>query len=378
MTAIIPDLPRIDELIKVYRRNERICIFTGAGVSFTQDDRYRAPGWKQLLKDILIELLKGCGRQEAEDVFSTLDSMNHDLWGLASAVKALAKTKEDFLKSFRRAVLKENESVDSYGRLKTRNLRGATTLNAVVAFCSQVRELRKHPCFEVNPKVEAILTSNYDWFLEAGATAKHQAGLFKPMTRQTSRLRQKQLPVYHIHGYLPFGKPEKQNSKHRKLPAISSQPTEPLVLDREDYERAYRSGSWTLDILNHYLGNYTTLFIGFSFEDVYFRCQLRRLAKRPQAPIHFALMCKNSDDPAGLFDEIMESGVHPILYEKHSQVPLILEHVYRSTLNPQGIKISLKGEGDELFVPSAVWRMLWMDKRWKGTDNIDRVKMMAN
>ncbi len=113
------------------------CIFTGAGVSFTQDERYRAPGWKQLLRDILAELLEESTPQEADAIVSNLDSPNRDLWDLTTAVKGCAKTEEDFLQAIRTAVLKENESADSYGRLKIGNLRGAKTLNAIVALCSR-------------------------------------------------------------------------------------------------------------------------------------------------------------------------------------------------------------------------------------------------
>jgi hypothetical protein len=104
----------VEELIEAYQATERICIFTGAGVSYTQDQRYRAPGWKQLLRDILIELLGDSRRSEAEVVFSGLETTHENLWDLASAVKSYVKNNESFLQALRRAVLRENESVDPY------------------------------------------------------------------------------------------------------------------------------------------------------------------------------------------------------------------------------------------------------------------------
>ena len=359
----------VEEFVEAYRAAERICVFTGAGVSYTQDERYRAPGWKQLLRDILIELLGDSRRNEAELVLSGLETSHENLWDLASAVKSCATNDESFLQALRRAVLRENESVDSYGRLKAKNLRGATTLNAVVAFCSRVRELRKHPCFEVNPKIEAVLTANYDWFLEAGATAKHQAYRFKPMTRPSSALRRGSLPVYHIHGYLPYGKPQTRGAKPGQKPPNGLHPTEPLILDREGYECAYRPGSWTLDILERHIPSHTKVFIGFSFEDRYLRRELLRFSKAPQAPSHFALMRRDDDRPLGLLDELVDARVRPILYEEHSQIPQILAQAYQGSLPAGGALIPRKGHGPARFSPETVWKMLWEDKRWTNIGN---------
>lgn len=361
------DGAQIDDFIEAYRSEKPICVFTGAGVSFTQDERYRAPGWKQLLREILLKLGDDSRRQEAEATFRALDAKCADLWDLATEVKACAQTDNQFQRALRTVVLKENESVDSDGRLKTRNLRGATTLNAIVAFCSQVREIQQHPCFEANPRIKCVLTANYDWFLEAGATTKHQSYMFKPMTRPGSILGPRQLPVYHIHGYLPFGKPDsKASTRHRPSPA-RLQPTEPLILDRESYERAYRRGSWTRAILDTFLSDYTTLFIGFSFEDRYLLGGLRRISQNPQAPVHFALMRADDERPAGLLGEIAIAGVRPILYGKHNEIPQILGRAYRSVLDPGGVAIPRKGADDKMVSPETVWEMLCMDKQWKDT-----------
>ena len=42
----------IETLSEVYRSHAGICLFTGAGVSWTQDEAYRAPGWERLLHEI--------------------------------------------------------------------------------------------------------------------------------------------------------------------------------------------------------------------------------------------------------------------------------------------------------------------------------------
>ena len=357
------DNTNIDEFIASYRSTERICVFTGAGVSFTQDKRYRAPGWKQLLNEILFELLGTAERQESETIFSELETKHVDLWDLATAVKTYAQSKEAFLQAFRKVVLKENESADSDGRLKTRNIDGATTLNATISFCSRIKEIRIHPCFAVNPKIEAVLTANYDPFLEAGATKKHESSLFKPMSRPSSTFKQGQLPVYHIHGYLPFGKKKKGEDQSSKIIPL---PTEPLILDRDSYEQAYQPGSWTLCVLEHFLRKRTTLFIGFSFNDEYFLRELSRLGQEPHAPVHYALLREEDERPSGLLDEIRCANVRPVLYAEHDQIPNLLAHSYQSVLPTTEIRIPKKDGGKKLVNPDNYWKMLWFDKRWKG------------
>jgi len=367
MDVIMEDLPEIDDLVEVYHSPEQICVFTGAGVSFTQDERYRAPEWKQLLFDIFIELLDESERHEAEAKFSGYKAAYKDAWDLASVVKSHASSEKEFYQALREAIIKENESLDSYGRLKEKNLRGATTLNAIISFCSKVRELGQHPRFEVNPKIKAVLTANYDFFLEAGATTKHQKGLFKPMSRPSSGLDPGDLPVYHIHGYLPFGKSNNAASKAEASSDAHLQPTEPLVLDRDSYEKAYLPDSWTRKTLDQFLCCYSTLFIGFSFEDQYLCRELERISKLPQAKTHYALLRRGDDRPSELLEEIGHARVQPILYDEHSQIPKILKDVYLSVFPDRKVSIPLAGGCEKQFDQKIIWDMLWDDKKWVET-----------
>jgi SIR2-like domain len=189
------------------------------------------------------------------------------------------------------------------------------------------------------------------------------------MTRPSSALRHGTLPVYHIHGYLPYGKPMTGGSKPGQRPRNGLHPTEPLILDREGYECAYRPGSWTLDILERYVRSHTTVFIGFSFEDRYLRRELLRFSKAPQASFHFALMRKGDPRPSGLLDELVDGRVRPILYEEHCQIPQILAEAYQGALPADGVLIPRKGRGPARFSPETVWKMLWEDKRWRETGN---------
>jgi len=64
--------PHFDELVDVYGKSEHMCVFTGAGVSFTEDERYRAPEWKKLLFDTLKLLLSEKKEPEEKKIWEDL------------------------------------------------------------------------------------------------------------------------------------------------------------------------------------------------------------------------------------------------------------------------------------------------------------------
>jgi hypothetical protein len=136
-------------------------------------------------------------------------------------------------------------------------LRDARTLNAIIAFCFRLSAIKEYPCLELNEKVKAILTLNYDWFLEGGASQKsRREDIFKPMARESSKSIEGKLPVYHIHGYFPFNRDEKPDCE--------------IILTNTTYIRAYEDiseNSLKNRILNEFLCRYPTLFIGVSFDD---------------------------------------------------------------------------------------------------------------
>lgn len=248
-------------------------------------------------------------------------------------------------------MLRENESLDKYKRLKRGNLSKAHTLNAVIAFCSRVREIQAHPCLGINPKIRAVITTNYDFFLEAGATTKHQANRFKPLARTTSREKEGKLPVYHLHGYFSF---------YYCVP-----PTAPLILDTGSYEKGYQPKGRAVKILKKFLERIPTLFIGFSFEDKFLLDQLQK--QRSPRVKHFALLRAGDNRPPDLLGKVEKAGVSPILYQEHYEVGDLLFEVYASTLPEGGVPVihRLKGaEEEKIYSPGQYWSMLIDDKTW--------------
>jgi hypothetical protein len=307
-----------------YRRKE-ICVFTGAGVSFTKAKHYPSPGWWDLLLQTYGSIQPRLKPKNLCERFEKLRKKHPTAWEMASALVREARSEATFLGAMRRVLVGQTGRDMRYKRLPMTYLKHANTLNAVIAFCSCLRSIRVHPCLEPNPKVRAVLTLNYDWFLEGGATQKYNAAPFKPVASLDSREDPARLPVYHIHGYVPHD--------------IREKPEHPLVLTVESYRKAYRPATFTSRTLEDFLGNFTTLFIGISFEDELLMRRLAVIARGNGTPDHFALMHHGSS--LRLLNRLNSARVHPILYCCHDQIPSILGHVYKAGL-PRDTNIPLE------------------------------------
>lgn len=314
----------IERLRGEYRRKE-ICVFTGAGVSFTKAKHYPSPGWWDLLLQTYGSIQPRLKPRNLCERFEELRKNHPTAWEMASALVREASGETAFLEAMRRVLVGQTGRDMRYKRLPMAYLKHANTLNAVIAFCSSLRSIRVHPCLMPNPKVRAVLTLNYDWFLEGGATQKYNAAPFKPVASLDSREDPARLPVYHIHGYVPHD--------------IREKPEHSLVLTVESYRKAYRPGTFTSRTLEDFLGNFTTLFIGISFEDELLMRRLEAIARGKGTPDHFALMHHGSSPR--LLNRLDSAGVHPILYCCHDQIPSILGHVYKAGL-PRNTKIPLE------------------------------------
>jgi len=235
-------------------------------------------------------------------------------------------------------------------RLPTSYLHHAATLNAVIAFCSSLRAIRVHPCLVPNLKVQAVLTLNYDCFLEAGATKKYNAYPFKPMALKESGETPSQLPVYHIHGYIPYG--------------MGRRPKSRLVLTEKSYRKAYKPNDFPRKKLDDLLSRFSTLFIGISFDDELLLRGLEALAAGGGTPRHFALMKQGGPDR--LLDRLTTARVSPILYACYEQIPSILGHVYKVGLPPDP-RVQIESEGkskvrEAQISPDEYWELLLFNK----------------
>ena len=306
----------------------RLCVFTGAGVSFMKEGQYETPGWMNLLESIHEKIYSHPKHNYPS--FARLQEMYKSPWDIAEYL--LERTDDrKFIRLIRHEIQKwtgrdigkkvSRNTFSPYKRLPRSYLNKQTTLNSTIAFCSCLTAIKKYPCYKPNlNKIKAVLTLNYDWYLEGGATTKYQTKLpFKPIARFNPRSFKGKLPVYHIHGYFPYNK--------------DREPRGELILSKSQYENAYNDEEGFLRTqLDFFLTRHPTLFVGISFKDDFLLDRLKSLAEKRPNINQFALFRKR-DITNSRVKEIKAAGISPVFFNDFASIPRILGEVYREGLN---------------------------------------------
>lgn len=364
----------LQQLIDIYRRdNTKICLFTGAGASYTDARRYSVPGgwWgvlREIYKGIQHEYNPEKNKQQICSDFDLLKMQYKNEWDMADALDKIVIENQDktnkpleFIDFVRDAVIpfQSRASIKKSKNLPNTYIKDARTLNTIIAFCSKLTALQVHPCLELNEKVEAVLTLNYDWFLEGGASQKYRKDVFKPMTREKSEIKEGKLPVYHVHGYFPFNRDEKPDCE--------------IILTRESYNRAYNDtsdDSLKNRILSQFLCRFPTLFIGISFNDSYFLEHLTALARSTnETPQHFAFLSRDSVNDK-LEKQLHDANILIVDYQNHKEIPGLLKEIYLSDNRFAGnitVQDRLRKNGSPflMLTPNQYWCKLLLIKQYQ-------------
>jgi sirohydrochlorin ferrochelatase len=314
-----------------------IALYTGAGVSWAKDARYGLRGWDDFVQEILTTHEGPDSAALAEFERRVEQEWADEPWQMAEWVarRCGRKAFEDLVVKI---VQREENFPKKWKQLSGRFLQNAPTLNAVCAFCAQlvgVVEGTKSLTYRVspNPRVRAVVTSNYDPFLEAASSTMFIRPVLKPVGAVGSHVgRLDQIPVFHIHGYVPY--PE------REKPSRDIRPFVDPVVTASDYEAAWRADDVycpTMGPQIHVLRHYATLFVGFSFRDRWVNGLLKRLneEREERAPgdrlYHYALMKRDDVQSKGesFFSKL---GVKPIALNDFKEIPRLLGHLYQQAL----------------------------------------------
>ncbi len=348
------------ELQRWYRESP-IALYTGAGVSSArkpqkqkgEGPKYGLSGWDDFLGEILSALPKAPEHWLKEFKADITIRYRNRPWKIADWIvrrvgkdefKTLVVKFVQRLDNFpdppkSRSESKQNgKKSKKYKQLGGPFLHAAPTLNALCAFCSQltgvVKGARKNTYrVSPNPRVRAVVTTNYDPFLEAASSTMFIRHRLKPVGARGSVVGNlHQIPVFHVHGYVPY--PERGQRKKRRAIVPMVDP----VITTDNYEKAWRPDSpfsFTMGPQVHMLRHYCTLFVGFSFRDAWVNQLLRRLKKerekhdRPFS--HYTLMKRSEIEAKGrnFFDHL---GVTPIALDCYNQIPECLGRLYQEGL----------------------------------------------
>ena len=252
---------------------------------------------------------------------------------------------------------------DDDKQLSKRFLDQAPTLHGAICFATAIKEKdktkpRAKSTFYRNPKVDIVITPNYDYFFGAGWTL-YQA--FKEQWRHCTPYRQRprkyntQGLICSIHGYLPY---DPKTNRHRKI-----------VLTRDSYKEAYaslgeRAPKWTTYerarkdcifkfadcILWKGINERQLIFIGTSFVDRPL-CNMLRAYKAKQR--HFAIVLESDKK---LIRHVRRLGIIPVTVKDHAKVRDLLRDVYCAGLEAKDRRAA------GFDKPADYWQRLWLGK----------------
>jgi hypothetical protein len=332
----------LQDLESAYREagKDAFALFLGAGVNKPITDEelpYKMYGWLPLLEE-LHRQCRDVGRPGFE---ALLAEYGEDWRRLASEIKG-SISEEAFASILDRVIYNgDMPRCDSKKRLADSVLEQMPALHAAICFASAIAEQtesskgKKNWSFCRNPKVGAVLTTNYDYFFAAGWTRYQAFGrqwkVQTPFSHKETRGNQR--PIYYLHGYLPY-RPTRRKE---------------IVLSEETYRHAYEDPGYSIRVLHEEARSRSLIFIGFSFTD---SAVCGVLEDCRDARQHYAFVRRASDS----MQEIERLGIRPIIVEKYGEIASILRTVYTSRIDTQ--------EHLDLDLPSPAhyWRRLWLGK----------------
>ena len=369
--------------LRAHYRREPIVLYVGAGISASNDPAYGLPTW--------VELLNLLGKEIAK--VQTLD-LPSDPWDAADRVLSLCVDHlkstgwegENFENEAERRLqgtlwelIRASDNCVTQGKkhpyklLNKSYLLNASTLRAIAAFCARLIG-RSHKSevyrFGANPRVRAVISGNYDPYLETAATSMFKIPVVKPVAAFGSLAGNlREVPVHHIHGYVPH---RGQDGGADYIPLQDQ-----LVLTRQSYKRAWDEQDAfcaTMIPQIYLLRHYITLFVGFSFTDPKITELLGKVwneypESKQKNRWNFAIL-RRSVNPHKQSAELKLLGVRPIFVTDYDEIPDLLGAIYTAGLqfdHPDG-KVDLPFYEGRRMQPSLgkhseqcknIWKMLY-------------------
>ncbi len=313
---------QIEELIKGYE-NEQLVLVLGAGVSI----EYGLPSWDSLLQNLLLSSFK------AETKVDSVKSMV-----LSKLFTKLFSPNPLIAARYLRNYYKDNrvnKTFESDVRdLLYRHLdkkKKSEIFNEIVKLC--VAPGKSH-------NLDSIITFNYDDILE-----KHLSQLeidipFRSIYKVGQRPKPGELPIYHVHGFLPReGKLDDGNK---------------ITLSEDVYHEQYNAiYSWNnLVQLNKY-SDCMCLFIGLSLTDPNLRrlLDIARIQRGDKKPVHFSIRKRYSSyELEKNLSQLLEQN--PELLDEKSKAKLNLKESVKHLVS---VMEKFEMQDDLSFGISTIW-----------------------
>lgn len=309
----------------------RFSLFLGAGVSSSAG----LPDWDTLLNSLFVSMLTEDG----------VGGKNADQEQIASIVKRLrhidGPSAITLARYIRKGITADSQSEQGkfieavtqqlYGLRNKKFSLSSPLIKSVASLCAPAR---------TGAKVRAVLTYNFDDLIEKEIESRGFS--YKSIFEEVDTPSTEELPIYHVHGFLPENRSSYQNINKATL-----------VFSEEGYHHIYRDAyHWSNLIQLNSLKETTCLMVGLSLTDPNLRRLLEISSKSTDRPKHFAFMKRITYDnfstedgkPAvrapnsvikrfldrhhKLNEEVLrELSVNVVWYEKYDEIPLILQEI---------------------------------------------------
>jgi len=340
---------KLEELQKFYQDNRQIGLVLGAGVSKDSG----VPLYQNLALDLFRETRTFLRRNAAPETAMgylenqlklPADKISVEPDKVIQFIRNYIGSEHRFKLSMKNAVFldvpkdaKGNVEL-TYKRVSHKTYKDNDTLNSVITFCSAVpnRESNldgSNSRWDINPKVAAILTTNYDNLVEGSFGSKYGKSLLKPFARPRSNKSDKKknvITVYHMHGYISYTKDKRFKNGLKASDLVAS--------ENDYYAAFYNHLTFNNIVATTFLRQHSSLFIGCSMDDINLRRVLFQLKEENDYSTikkdHYALIPESSKGKDQFNDELLYAlGVRVIRISKKNigkEIEIILKKMYIS------------------------------------------------
>ena len=256
----------------------RLSLYLGAGVSKPNG----LPSWEELVQALYFTTLSD------ESFINEIRPYPNYLFALAEWV---LQQKNEPLDIIIRKIRQWYEGKDFIGMLSRTLYAGLGTEN----FGQDIRGLPEHLvghnstlkgiiecCVRSVPNrkgLRSIITYNYDNLVELALTPHKQKNNFQVVYKRDQQLREDQIPIYHVHGYIPYQK--------------SDVSYDDIMLSEDQYNRAFQDPFfWGNVVQVNQMTSAVGLMIGMSLSDRNTRRILDFIRQQPVPHENYILMRK--------------------------------------------------------------------------------------
>jgi hypothetical protein len=315
---LLDKVQNLEQVAEVYRaaKEDQLALFLGAGVNGGKWARGHPPcaSWYRLLKKLDMHFHSEAPHlREGQNVDNDWIKVAAEMFGGVER-ETLARAIDDLMyEDVFRSPEKRRKTKSKYKLLAWTVLKDMPTLQAAVCFSAAINDPKKGRSARRNPRIDRILTTNYDFFFGAAwPRFRSMAKSWKTTTWASRHKPHKSAgPIIYLHGYLPY---DDQGEKK-------------VILTQEDYDLAYSNTGeedtgFAWQYLKSAVEECNLLFIGFSFSDAKVAEVLQ--ASRDRRP-HFAFLNESDIEQIQAAQNL---GVTPVTVSDWDQLPQALKYIY--------------------------------------------------